>query len=45
MTDRFESNQIFCWDTNLVKVLIVLIARGVITASRKHLMVQKEIGK
>ena len=39
--DRFESNQIFCWDTQLGKGINSSYSQSVITASRKHLMVQK----
>lgn len=39
--DIFESNQIFCWDTQLGKGINSSYSQNVITAPRRHLMVQK----
>ena len=39
--DIFESNQIFSWDTQLGKGVNSSYSKNVITAPRKHLMIQK----
>lgn len=39
--DIFESNQIFSWDTQLGKGVNSSYSQNVITAPRKHLMIQK----